>query len=569
MAGIIARQASGQPGENKSEFWIRGISTFGANQGALVLVDGFERDFNEINIEDIESFSILKDASATAIYGSRGANGVVLVTTKRGQAGKININSKVEYGYSTRTRTPKFADGVTYAQMVNEALVTRNNEALYTPEEINIIRHQLDPDLYPDVDWMDMLLRDGASTYRASVNFDGGGTTARYFVSGSYIEEGGMYKTDKTMKDYNTNANMSRWNYRTNFDMDLTPTTLISIGVAGHLQKQNKPGLAGDIWHSVIGQNPISVPVMYSNGLTPAYGTGNKTNPWVLSTQTGFVENWENVSQINLNLKQDLNFITEGLRFEGRFGLDNKNVNEIKRLKWPEQYRAERRRDLNGDLVFERISDRGFLKQESSGGGERYFNLEAELHYNRLFNQKHRIGGLVKFLQSERRTTVDLGEDIIKGIPNRNLGVSGRATYGFIDRYLFEFNFGYTGSETFKPGYQFGFFPAFSAAWNIAEEGFIRNLLPWLTIAKIRYSYGVVGNDKIDQRFPFRSMISSVITKEEADKDDDKHETSKYIFSDAKVEEYFRYIRHYTRVTDNTLTWEIAKNTILVSTWIF
>ena len=170
VAGVLAMQTSGQPGRNTSEFWIRGISTFGASTSALVLVDGFERDLDDVNIEDIESFSVLKDASATAIYGSRGANGVVLITTKHGKAGKINIDAKVETSYNTRTITPKFVDGYTYATMMNEARITRNQEPIYQQDELDLLRMGLDPDLYPNVDWTDLLLKDGAMTYRANVN---------------------------------------------------------------------------------------------------------------------------------------------------------------------------------------------------------------------------------------------------------------------------------------------------------------------------------------------------------------------------------------------------------------
>ena len=208
VAGILAMQTSGQPGVNTSEFWIRGISTFGANNSALVLVDGFERSLDEMNIEDIESFTVLKDASTTAIYGPRGANGVILITSKHGKAGKININAKVETSYNTRTITPEFADGYTYARMMNES---------------ELLRLGLDPDLYPNVDWKDVLLKDGAMTYRANVNMNGGGATARYFVSLSYISEGGMYKTDDAMReDYNSNPSSQRWNYRLNTDIDIT-----------------------------------------------------------------------------------------------------------------------------------------------------------------------------------------------------------------------------------------------------------------------------------------------------------------------------------------------------------
>ena len=345
VAGIMARQTSGQPGNNISEFWIRGISTFGAGSGALVLIDGFERDMNEINIEDIESFTVLKDASATAIYGSRGANGVVLITTKRGKSGKVQIDAKVETTYNTRTYTPELVDGYTYANLMNEARTTRNQEPFFPEDKLYILRNGLDQDLYPNVDWMDVLLKKGAPTYRATINMNGGGSLARYYVSASYVDEGGMYKVDKGLKDYNTNANYRRWNYRLNVDMDISKTTLLKVGVSGSLDKKNEPGMAGNIWASAMRNNPISVPVMYSNGYVPAYGSENdQLNPWVAATQTGYQETWNNKLQANATLEQSLNFITKGLKFIGRYGFDTNNYQWINRKKFPEMWRAEQRK---------------------------------------------------------------------------------------------------------------------------------------------------------------------------------------------------------------------------------
>ena len=416
VPGIMAMQTSGQPGQNTSEFWIRGISTFGANTSALVLVDGFERDLNDVNIEDIESFSVLKDASATAIYGSRGANGVVLITTKHGGAGKINIDAKVETSYNTRTITPEFADGITYANMMNEARITRNQEPIYSPGELEILRRGLDPDLYPNVDWMGMLLRDGAMQYRANLNLNGGGSTARYFVSVSYLQENGMYNTDESLrKDYNTNTNAGTWNYRLNTDIDITKITLLKVGVSGSLRKWNEPGLSGDIWKSLMYQNPISIPVMYSNGYVPAYGTGEQTNPWVLATQTGYKEHWENTVQTNITLEQKLDFITKGLRFVGRFGFDTWNKTNIDRIKWPKQWKAQRQRDEYGNLIFTKVSDEQLMTQSSSSEGNRREVFEAELHYDRAFNEHH-IGGLVKFNYDSQVATVNIGDDIKNGI---------------------------------------------------------------------------------------------------------------------------------------------------------
>lgn len=544
VAGVLAMQTSGQPGQNVSEFWIRGISTFGAGSAALVLVDGFERDLNEINIEDIETFTVLKDASTTAIYGSRGANGVILITTKHGKVGKISIDAKLETSYNTRTITPELVNGYTYASMMNEARITRNQAPMYQPDELEILRLGLDPDLYPSVNWTDVLLKDGAMNYRATLNMNGGGATARYFVSASYIEEQGMYKTDENLKkDYDTNANAKRWNYRLNTDIDVTKTTLLKVGVSGSLKKYNEPGLGGDIWYSVLGQSPISIPKMYSNGYVPAYGTGNRTNPWVLATQTGYNEKWENSIQTNVTLEQKLDFITKGLRFVGRFGFDTNNSNGIYRHKWPEQWKAERFRDDQGDIVFKRISEESKMFQYSDAGGKRKEFLEAEFHYDRGF-KAHHVGGTVKYNQDVEVATVNIGDDIKNGIARRHMGLAGRVSYNWNFRYFADFNFGYNGSENFATGHQFGFFPAFSTAWNVAEEKFIKDNLKWMNMFKIRYSYGKVGNDRMgDLRFPYLYTI-------------DRGQGG-YQWADYAYDKGYSGIR-YTQISSDGITWEIA-----------
>lgn len=508
VAGIMARQTFGQPGNNISEFWIRGISTFGAGSGALVLIDGFERDMNEINIEDIESFTVLKDASATAIYGSRGANGVVLITTKRGKSGKVQIDAKVETTYNTRTYTPELVDGYTYANLMNEARTTRNKEAFFSDEKLYILRNGLDKDLYPNVDWMDVLLKKGAPTYRATLNLNGGGSLARYYVSVSYVDEGGMYKVDEGLKDYNTNANYRRWNYRLNVDMDITKSTLLKVGVAGSLDKKNEPGMAGNIWASAMRNNPISVPVMYSNGYVPAYGSENdQLNPWVAATQTGYQETWNNKLQANATLEQSLNFITKGLKFIGRYGFDTNNYQWINRKKFPEMWRAEQNRASDGSLVMKKIKDEQLMTQESSSNGNRKEYLEAELHYDRTFGD-HIVGAVFKYSQDKTIDTSQNGNDIMQGIDKRHQGLAGRFTYGWKYRYFFDFNFGYNGSENFAPGHQYGFFPAYSAAWNIAEEPIIKKHLKWMNMFKVRFSYGKVGNDNVGTRFPYLYTIA-------------------------------------------------------------
>ncbi len=538
VAGIIAMQTSGEPGFNNSQFWIRGMSTFGANQGALIMVDGFERSFNEINIEDIESFSVLKDASATALYGSKGANGVILITTKNGKAGRIAIDGRVQGGYVTRTRTPEYVDGYEYAKLVNEARITRNQEPLYTGNELDIIKNNLDPDLYPNVDWMDLMLRPYTNNLNASINFKGGGSTARYFVSTAYFNEGGMYESDASLKDYKTNANRERWNYRTNFDFDITKTTLLRLGVAGFLEKKNSPGLGQFIWESLVGTNPTATPVLYSNGLVPAYGVGAQTNPWVLSTQTGYREWWQNSIATNVNLEQRLDFITKGLRAVARVAFDADSRNEIFRQKWPEQFNVERRRDRNGNLVFIRKSTESLMFQTSGASGTRILELNGELVYNRNFSG-HNVDALVRYFRRESRSSVSVGTDIANGIPNRNLSLSGHAGYAFRNKYLAAFDFGYTGSETFKVGNQFGFFPAVSAGWVLSEEKLFKSI-DWLDLLKIRYSHGWIGNDNLGRRFAYLSTIGA---------------NGSFNFGDLINPNSYPALG-YTQVASDQLTWE-------------
>ena len=543
IAGVMARQTSGQPGNNISEFWIRGISTFGAGSSALILVDGFERSMNELNIEDIESFTVLKDASATAIYGSRGANGVVLITTKRGKGGKVQIDAKVETTYNTRTITPDLIDGYTYASMMNEARTTRNQEPFFPEDKLYILRNGLDQDLYPNVDCMDVLLKKGAPTYRATINMNGGGSLARYYVSASYVDEGGMYKVDKGLKDYNTNANYRRWNYRLNVDMDITKTTLLKVGVSGSLDKKNEPGMSSNIWASAMNYNPVSVPIMYSNGYTPAFGSDDEQiNPWTIATQTGYQETWNNKLQTNITLEQDFSFITKGLKFIGRYGFDTNNYQWINRKKIPELWRAEQNRASDGSLVMRKVRDEQLMSQEANSTGERKEYLEAELHYDRTFGN-HMVGAVMKYTQDKTiNASVKKEDDIMQGIDRRHQGLSGRFTYGWKYRYFVDFNFGYNGSENFATGHQFGFFPAYSVAWNMAEGSFIKEKSPWINMFKVRYSYGKVGNDNMDRRFPYLSTFGA---------------SNNYNYADLGQSYQFDGLT-YTYYATNAVTWEIA-----------
>lgn len=548
VPGVFARQMSGQPGRNVSEFWIRGISTFGGGSSALVLVDGFERDINQVNVEDIETFTVLKDASATAIYGSRGANGVILITTKHGKEGKVHINAKAEYSYNTRSMTPEFVDGSTYARMLNEAHTTRNEEAAYSDNDLYLIDTGLDPDLFANVNWMKLLMKRGAPTYRGDLEVSGGGSLARYYFSTSYIDEGGMYKVDKDMKkDYNTNADYRRWTYRLNVDVNITRTTLLSFGVAGSLDKRNEPGGSYEaIWNALARQNPISVPVKYSNGYIASNGGGYHMNPWVLITQMGYSQNWNNKVQTTFNLSQDLSFITKGLNFYARFGYDSNTQNTDAHTKSPETWLAERQRDNEGHLVFTKTSSEQLMTADPHSYGDRYETFEAELHWDRKFMRNiHNFGAVLKYSVDKKvDNSENPSKNYIQDIDHRHQGIAGRFTYGYKNRYLFDFNFGYNGSENFAKHHQYGFFPAYSVAWNLGEEPFIQKKLPWMEMFKIRYSYGKVGNDNLGtDRFPYHAAFQNT-----------------YAYDFGTVNSGYTYNGlTYSTLSSPYVTWEIAK----------
>lgn len=563
VPGVFARQTTGNPGDNVSEFWIRGVSTFGAGASALVLVDGFERDLNDINPEDIETFTVLKDASTTAIYGSRGANGVLLITTKRGRDGKTRINGKVEYSYSTRTKTPEFVDGSTYARMMNEALESRNMTPAYSADDLYLLDNQLDPEIFPNVNWMDLLLKDGAPTFRANVDVNGGGANARYFASVSYVEEGGMYNSDSALKDYKTNANYHRWNYRMNFDLNITKTTLLKIGVAGALEKQNQPGsIYDEVWTSLMGYNAIATPVKYKNGRWGSQGKGNHNNPWVLVTQYGYNEIWKNTINTTAELTQDFGFITPGLSAIVRYGYDIYTDNGNKHWKAPEGWQAERLRDSNGELVFTKKVDEQLMIANPYANGQKKEFFEAEIHYARNFGL-HQVGAILKYTQdgttnNSQNDYVDKTSDdpieqmnidfqrTIQGIDRRHQGLAGRFTYGYANRYFVDFNFGYNGSENFAKHNRFGFFPAYSAAWNLGEEPWIRKVAPWIDMFKIRYSYGKVGNDYLSTRFPFQGRFMT-------------DDNDRYIFGDFGTSNYTYNGISYLMLANKDITWEVAR----------
>ncbi|AXY72782.1 SusC/RagA family TonB-linked outer membrane protein [Paraflavitalea soli] len=507
IAGVVGVQRSGQPGYDNAEIYIRGISTF-TSSSPLVLVDGVERDFANVDPEDIASFSILKDASATAVYGVRGANGVVIIQTKKGKVGKPLINAQYDQGITQFTKIPKFADGITYMQMANEAYHNSNPndpQPKYTQERIDKTASQVDPDLYPDVNWFDVLFKKSGENRRARVNASGGSENAQYYLAIGYYDEKGLYKTDQ-LANYNSAIKFTRYNFTSNLSLKVTKSTKVDFGASGWISNANFPGSSvGDIWGSAYLLPPILIPPVYSNGLYSQLRTGDIFNPYSRLTQTGYVSEFKSQLWSNIRVTQELGSLLKGLSATAMFSFDNYNEHKISRTKSVDGYLA-RGRDTAGKLLLDQTSiGTSFLGYNRTNGGSRQFYTEAALNYNNNFG-RHNVTGLILYNQSDR---VDaFAGDFISSIPYRYMGIAGRGTYGWDNKYLAEVNFGYNGSETFAPNNRFGFFPSYGVGWVISEESFFEPLNKAISFLKVRYSYGLVGNSNIGgRRFAYISTV--------------------------------------------------------------
>ena len=339
-AGVISLQSSGEPGQNIADFWVRGIGTFGANSSALVLIDGLEGDLNTIDPADVESFSILKDASATAVYGVRGANGVVLVNTKKGLSGKIQITGRFNTTLSVLNRLPKYLGAYEYAQLANEARAVRNETPLYDDTEMGIIRDGLDPDLYPNVNWQDEILNKTFWRHTYYVSGRGGSDVARYFLSLGGKNESAAYKVDKN-SIYSSNVSYNTYNYRINLDVNLTKSTKVYLGSDGFLSQLNQPGVANTeyIWGAQSRLTPLSIPTQYSNGMLPGRGAGELSSPYVMINHTGKAANEVYKGKSTLAINQDFSELINGLklRVQGATSMNGEACSRPSTMRWAEQ----------------------------------------------------------------------------------------------------------------------------------------------------------------------------------------------------------------------------------------
>ncbi|HWK57485.1 MAG TPA: TonB-dependent receptor [Parapedobacter sp.] len=516
VSGLIGVQSSGEPGDDVSEFWIRGISTFGGGASALVLIDGIDRGagaLSQLAPEDIESFSILKDASATAVYGARGANGVIIINTRRGQEGRISINANVKTMMEYLPRLPAYLGAYDYASLANEARTVRGDRSVYSPEIFDIIKYNMDPDLYPDVNWQDVILKDHTYGAQGNVNISGGGKLARYYMSGFYRTNDAIYN-QTGMERYNSNVRRNQYSFRSNIDVDVTKSTQVSLLISATLVDQNRPGIGttANIWQAQANLTPLLVPIRYSNGQFPSYGSGINTSPIVQLNETGFLTNRDNRIESVVKIEQDLSKWLDGLKVAGLVSFDLFNNHLTSRTKMPDLYHAVDRSWATGELLTERVLTQTPMKFATSSYGTRTAYVEAKAEYNKAIQDIHRLGLLFLYQQRDNQRT-DVSDELLS-IPKRNQGIAGRLTYSFDDIYFIEGNFGYNGSENFPKGQRFGFFPSIALGYAISNYEFVQSRFPFIDMLKLRYSYGLVGNDQItrngaDVRFPYLTTVNT------------------------------------------------------------
>ena len=509
VPGVISIQSSGEPGKNISEFWVRGIGTFGANSSALVLIDGLEGDLSQVDPADVESFSVLKDASATAVYGVRGANGVILVTTKRGTVEKLKITARANFTISQLKRLPKYLRAYDYAKLANEARVVSGEKELYSPMEMDLIQYQLDPDLYPDVNWQDEILHKTSFQQTYYVSAQGGGSIARYFVSMGMSKESAAYIQDPDSR-YKADTGYNTYNYRTNLDINVTKSTTLYLGLDGFISNKKEPGMANTdlLWNAQSMLTPLTIPTRFSTGQLPAYGVNDAYSPYVMLNHTGMATRETYKNMVTLALNQDLSFLLKGLKVKVQGALNSDVYYDETRFVMPEMYSAIGR-TTSGELQLAKKVDAQAATFSKTLNHWRKYHFEFTANYERLFNDKHRTTALLYYYMSDEKATKDI-TDSMSAIPKRYQGVSGRITYSFKDTYFIDANFGYTGSENFEPGKQFGFFPSGAIGWVPTNYDFMWKAVPWLDFLKIRFSYGQVGNDRIsNKRFPYLTIINS------------------------------------------------------------
>lgn len=503
LAGVMVNTTSGEPG-SASEFYIRGISTFGGRKTPLILLDDVEissTDLNNIPAETIESFSILKDASATAIYGSRGANGVMLVTTKSGQENtKTQINVTVENSFQAMMNFPKFVDGATWMELYNEGQRNRGATSLmYSQERIDNTRNKVNPYVYPDVNWRDLLFKDMAMSQRANVNLQGGGSRVSYYMSLNVNHDSGLLDSPQ-IYSFNNNINNLSYNFQNNLQVKVTPTTKIRLNMNAQIQNRKGPNYkTQDLFIMTHTANPIFFPatlpaqkgdkhMRFGNAILS--NATLRTNPYA-HMASSFKQVDENMMHTTMRIDQTLDFVTKGLSANALIHFKNTSSQAFTRSIEPYYYRITKWTPGTDQYDMERLGTSGteyIYTSDISRYTERTITMQFQLDYKRQFGM-HNVGGMLMYMQRDFKRDV---------LPNRNQGFSGRFTYDYGQRYLAEFNFGYNGTERLARADRFEFFPAMSLGWVISNEAFFEPLRDKVDNLKVRASFGEVGSDDLD-----------------------------------------------------------------------
>lgn len=517
ISGVIAVQRSGEPGWDDASFWIRGVSSYAGGTNPLILVDGVPRNMNDIDVDEIETFTVLKDAAATAVYGAEGANGVVLITSKRGKSQKTSVNFSAQYGIATPTRLPNLMSSYDYLSLFNEASWNdKGNPSVgfvspVSDEMLEMYRSGVDPDLYPNTNWMDML-RDHTSNQRYTINFRGGGEKVRFFVSGAYYHENGIYKSNPN-PIVDSDINFERYNLRSNIDFDLSRTTRMAVDMSGQYINRKAPSkTAADIFNGMTLMPVHLIPMVYSDGTASEHpesdNSGLRQNPYNFLYNSGYSKSWEATIQSKVTLEQDLDFITKGLSIKGSVSFDAQYGQYINRTMSAESYYATGR-NPDGSLIYQ-LRNAGSALSNPSGAdsqGEKNIYLEASLNYKRMFNDIHDVTAMLLYNQKDRQLqNVGSGLDLL---PFRKQSVVARASYNYDNRYTIEGSFGMTGSENFAAGHRWGIFPAVGGAWFISHEDWFEPILSTVNKLKLRASIGITGNDDVPGgRFPYLEVMN-------------------------------------------------------------
>lgn len=504
LAGVIAVTNSGAPGSS-SDFYIRGISTFGGRATPLIMLDDVEisaGDLNNIPAETIESFSILKDASATAIYGSRGANGVMLVKTKTGNANeRTKVNVTLETATNSPMNFPEFVDGARWMELYNEALYSRqpNANPKYSQDIIDATRSGLNPYVYPDVNWKDVIFKKSASSQRANINIQGGGSKATYYMSIQANHDTGILNSRKA---YSWDNNINNWgyNFQNNISYNLSQSTVVDLRMNAQI-RQNKSGnyTPADLFAKMQAANPINFPVTYPAqpgdehikfGSSVLTGSNYRENIYATMLNS-FKEGRTNTINTSLKIKQDFDFITKGLSATALINFKNYSASSYNRSIQPYLYRVKEGTydPATQEYELERLGTSGtdyISESDITKSGDNMFFFQGTIDYNRRFDA-HTVGGMLLYTQREYRNVV---------LPHRNQGISGRFMYNFSHKYLAELNFGYTGTERMAKKDRFEFFPAMSLGWVMSEEDFFDPITHAVSFLKLRGSYGLIGSDE-------------------------------------------------------------------------